>query len=78
MPNVSLSGLAIVSAFAFAAPLLLGMAPKLRLPAVVLEIVSGIVIGPAGLGWVKPDLPITVLALIGLAFLLFLAGLEIE
>jgi Kef-type K+ transport system membrane component KefB len=78
MPDVSLSGLAIISAVAFTVPLALGLAPRLRLPSVVLEIVAGIVIGPAVLGWVKPDLPIQVLALIGLAFLLFLAGLEIE
>jgi Kef-type K+ transport system membrane component KefB len=78
MPDVSFSGLAIVSAVAFAVPLVLGLAPRLRLPSVVLEIVAGIVIGPAVLGWVKPDLPIQILALIGLAFLLFLAGLEVE
>ena len=44
----------------------------------VLEIVAGIVIGPAVLGWVEIDEPVEVLALIGLAFLLFLAGLEID
>jgi hypothetical protein len=44
----------------------------------VLEIVLGIVIGPSGLGWAKPDAPVSVLALIGLAFLLFLSGLEID
>jgi Kef-type K+ transport system membrane component KefB len=38
----------------------------------------GIVIGPSGLGWVKPDPPVSVLALVGLAFLLFLSGLEID
>ena len=48
------------------------------LPAVVLEIVVGIVIGPAVLGWVEVDEPLEVLALVGLAFLLFLAGLEID
>jgi Kef-type K+ transport system membrane component KefB len=31
-----------------------------------------------GLGWVKPDAPVTILALVGLAFLLFLSGLEID
>jgi Kef-type K+ transport system membrane component KefB len=67
-----------VSAVAFGAPLLLGLAPKVRLPAAVLEIVAGIVLGPAGLGWVEVDQAISVLALIGLAFLLFLAGLEID
>ena len=51
---------------------MLGLAPALRLPAVVLEIVAGIAIGPSGLGWVEVDAPIEVLALVGLAFLLFL------
>jgi Kef-type K+ transport system membrane component KefB len=72
------SNLLIVVAIAFAAPLVLGLAPRLRLPAVVLELVAGIVVGPAGLGWVSVDDPITVLSLLGLALLLFLAGLEIE
>jgi len=35
---------------------------------IVLGIVLGIMIGPSGLGWVKPDAPVTVLALVGLAF----------
>src|SRR5207237_9990709 len=42
------------------------------------EIVAGIVVGPSGLGWVKIDLPVQILALMGLAFLLLLAGLEID
>ena len=78
MAELDLSGLLIVVAVAFLAPLLLGLAPALRLPSVVLELVAGIVIGPSVLGWVEVDEPIRVLALIGLAFLLFLAGLEIE
>src|SRR5204863_1975510 len=65
-------------AVAFAAPFLLGLAPRLRLPSVVVEIVAGIVIGPSVLGWVHVDEPIAVLSLVGLALLLFLAGLEIE
>jgi Kef-type K+ transport system membrane component KefB len=44
----------------------------------VLEIVAGIVIGPSVLGWVEIDDPIRVLATFGLAYLLFLASLEIE
>jgi Kef-type K+ transport system membrane component KefB len=63
---------------AFGAPLLLGLFPQVRLPAAVLEIVAGIVLGPSILGWIEVDQPIAVLALIGLAFLLFLAGLEID
>ncbi|MFN8558056.1 MAG: cation:proton antiporter [Dehalococcoidia bacterium] len=78
MAAISLTNLVIVCAVAVAAPLLLGLSPALRLPAVVLEIMAGIVIGPSGLGWVTADAPVQVLALIGLAFLLFLAGLEVE
>lgn len=78
MPAVSFSGLLVVALVAVAAPLLVGLLPWIRVPAVVLEIVAGIVLGPSGLGWVKVDLPIQILAVIGLAFLLFLAGLEID
>ena len=78
MPNVSFSGLLIVAIVAFLAPLLLGLTPARRLPAIVLEIVAGIIIGPSVLGWVKVDLPISILSVLGLAFLLFLAGLEVE
>jgi Kef-type K+ transport system membrane component KefB len=70
--------LLIVVAVAFAAPLLLGLFPSVRLPSVVLEIVAGIVIGPSVLGIVEVDDSVSVIAVIGLAFLLFLAGLEIE
>jgi Kef-type K+ transport system membrane component KefB len=78
MEELSFVNLLIVVAAGFAAPLALGMIPGLRLPSVVLEIVIGIVIGPAVLGWVEIDEPVEVLSLLGLAFLLFLAGLEID
>ena len=78
MPEGSFGGLLIVAAVAFAAPLVLGFFPRLRLPSPVLEIALGIAIGPAGLEWVTVDEPIRILALVGLAFLLFLGGLEIE
>jgi Kef-type K+ transport system membrane component KefB len=74
----SLDGLLIVVAVAFSAPFALGLVPRLRIPAVVLEIVAGIVVGPSVLGWVEPDATITVMAALGLAFLLFLGGLEVD
>ena len=74
----SLDNLLLVMAVAFAAPLVLGLFPRLQLPSVVLEIVAGIVIGPSVLGWAEVDQAVQVVALIGLAFVLFLAGLEIE
>jgi Kef-type K+ transport system membrane component KefB len=74
----SLESLLIVVAVAFAAPFALGLFPGVRLPSVVLEIVIGIVVGPSVLGLVEVDEAVEVVALIGLAFVLFLAGLEIE
>ena len=78
MADVSFVGLLIVALVAFLVPLLLGLSPARRLPWVVVEIVAGIVIGPSALGWVRLDLPISLLSVIGLAFLLFLAGMEVE
>jgi Kef-type K+ transport system membrane component KefB len=76
--TADLTELLLVAAVAFAAPLALGLAPALRLPAVVLELVAGIVVGPSVLGWVELGPTVEVLALVGLAFLLFLSGLELE
>jgi Kef-type K+ transport system membrane component KefB len=78
MPEISLMGVLIVAVIAFVVPLGLGLVPSLRIPSVVLEITAGILIGPAVLGLVEVDLPLQVLELFGLAFLLFLAGLEID
>ena len=78
MPEVHFANLFFVTLIALLAPLLLGLAPVLRVPAVVLEIVAGIVVGPYGLGWVEVDLPVQIVALLGLGFQLFLAGLEID
>jgi Kef-type K+ transport system membrane component KefB len=76
--ELAFTNLLIVAAVGFAAPLLLGFAPAIRVPSVVLEIVAGIVVGPALLGWVSVDAPVRVFSTFGLAFLLFLAGLEID
>src|SRR5213078_4832540 len=78
MPAVQYTNLLIVVTVGLLAPLALGFFPRFRLPAIVLELVLGIVIGPSGLGWATADLPVSVLNLIGLAFLLFLSGLEVD
>src|SRR5262245_14514124 len=79
MPDTSFAGLVVIAAIAVAAPLVVALFPKIRVPAVVLEIVAGIIVGPHGLKLVKTiDAPVQILALVGLAFLLFLAGLEID
>jgi Kef-type K+ transport system membrane component KefB len=72
VPEVSFSSLAVVASVAFAVPLFLGAARSFRMPEVALEILLGIVIGPSVLGWVKVDVPVQVLALVGVAFILLL------
>jgi Kef-type K+ transport system membrane component KefB len=74
----SFENLLIVVAVAFAAPFVLGLFPGVRLPSVVVEIVVGIVVGQSLLGWVHVDESVAVISVMGLAFVLFLAGLEIE
>jgi Kef-type K+ transport system membrane component KefB len=59
-------------------PLLLGLAPSLPIPSSVLEIAAGILLGPAVLNWVTDDTVITVFSQLGVALLLFLAGLELD
>ena len=76
--EISFTSLAIVAATGFVAPLAIGLVPKLRLPNVVLEIVLGILIGPSVLGWAKVDEPVQIMSLIGLSFLLLIAGLEVD
>ena len=49
---------------------------RLKQPAVVGEILAGVIVGPSVLGWVAPSEMITILAEIGVIFLLFTVGLE--
>ena len=72
IPEILLS-LLIMLVFA---KLLAEIFERLRQPAVVGEILAGILIGPSVLGWVKPNEIITTLAEIGVIFLLFTVGLE--
>ena len=78
MTALTLDALFVVCLLGAAAPLVLGFLPRLRLPSAVLEISAGVVVGPSVLGWVEPDEPVLVVGLLGLAVLLFLAGLEID
>jgi len=74
----SLMNLLIVAAVAFGVPFAVGLVPWLRLPTVALEILAGIVVGPPVFGWVTVDEPLRIFSLVGLAFLLLVAGLEID
>jgi Kef-type K+ transport system membrane component KefB len=76
--TVSFDNLAIVAAVAFVSPLMLGLMPQIRVPSVLVEILAGVALGPAVLGWATADTAVSVLALIGVGYLLLLAGLEID
>jgi Kef-type K+ transport system membrane component KefB len=78
MQDVSFTSITVVFGIAFLVPLALGCVPRLRIPAVVAEIVLGIVVGPQVLGWAQVDEPVAILSVIGLGFLLFLCGLEVD
>jgi hypothetical protein len=71
-------GLLVVAVAAFVAPLLARQIPRRLVPPVVLEVVVGILIGPQVLDLVKPRGAAEVLYLLGLGFLLFLAGLDVR
>jgi len=75
--TVSFTSIAVIAGVALVAPLAINLL-GLRLPAIVVEILLGIVVGPQLLGWAANDEPVQTLSLIGLAFLLLLAGLEID
>ena len=78
MPEIELLNLLGVLAIAVVAPLTLGFVPRLKVPAVVVEILLGVLLGPSVLGWLEPDTAVLTVALLGLAMLLFLAGLEVD
>jgi Kef-type K+ transport system membrane component KefB len=59
-----------------AAKVLAEIFERLRQPAVVGEILAGVLIGPSILGWVTPSEITNTLAEIGIIFLLFTIGLE--
>lgn len=73
----SYDSLAVVAALAFLAPLAADALPG-RVPSAVLEILAGIAVGPQLLGLAETDAAVEVLAVLGLAFLLFTAGLEVD
>lgn len=78
MPDTGFDNLFIVALIALLAPLATAALPGVRVPAVVVEILAGVVLGPDLLGAVEADLPVEVLSVIGLAFLLFTVGLELD
>lgn len=74
--HINFIPLLLILFLAFLVPLVLG---RLRwLPVVVGEIFAGVIIGHSGLNLVEETATLEIFSNIGLAFLMFLAGLEID
>ena len=69
---------AVITAASVAAVLLAEALKRFRVPIVVLEVLLGILIGPAVLHWAGTSPFIDGVADFGLAFLMFMAGYEID
>ncbi len=77
MTSINFIGLLTIALVAVGAPLVAELVPRRLLPPVVLEVVAGIILGPQVLGWLKVDGAVHLLSLLGLGFVLFLAGMEL-
>src|SRR5262245_11959280 len=79
MQPEELRTLVLIATIAAMSPLISDVAARwVRLPGVVIEIGLGIVVGPYVLGWAHLHDVLNALAQMGLVFLIFLAGFEID
>ncbi len=65
----------IVLAIILLVPMLLN---RFKIPPIIGFIVAGVVIGPYGLNWLARDMSFEVFGQVGILYLMFLAGLEID
>ena len=72
--NIPLAMLAVFGS----AKLLAELFERIRQPAIVGEILAGVLIGPSVLGWIAPNPVLSALADLGVLFLLFRVGLEVK
>jgi Kef-type K+ transport system membrane component KefB/Trk K+ transport system NAD-binding subunit len=70
--------LLLITVLAFLVPLFARRLRRIRLPIVVGEIFTGIVIGKSALNLVEPSTTLTFLAEFGFVYLMFLSGLEVD
>ena len=68
----------VIAAAAVIAPLLSELLRRWRIPSVLFELLLGILVGPAVLGWVELVPFVQGLSQLGLAILFFMAGYEID
>ncbi len=75
---ISYDSLLILSVLAFLTPILVNSIKGFKIPVVVAEIILGIIIGKSFLNLIGDDIWIQFLSTFGLAYLMFLSGLEID
>jgi Kef-type K+ transport system membrane component KefB len=76
--DINRDSLLVVLLVAALAPVLADLPARVRVPGVVAEILLGIVVGPQVLGLAHADSLLNALSQFGLAFLFFMAGMEID
>lgn len=76
--SVSLTSLMIVMGVSFLVPIIINRLRWTFIPFIVAEILAGMIIGKSGLNIVKVDVTLELLSSLGLIYLLFLSGLEID
>lgn len=76
--HTSLTSLLVVVGIAFFIPIVLHQLRLKAFPVVVAEILAGLLIGKSGLNIVEPDNWLELMSMLGLIYLMFLSGLEID
>ncbi len=76
--TINYDSLLILTIFAFITPIFINSIKKFKIPFVVGEIFIGIIIGKSFFNLVHEDVWISFLSHLGLAYLMFLSGLEID
>jgi Kef-type K+ transport system membrane component KefB len=78
MSSAAVSTLVLIAAIAVIAPIISELSGKLGVPEVVIQLGLGILVGPYVLGLAQPTGIVSGLADMGLAYLMFLAGYELD
>ena len=78
MAEAAVPSLVLIALAAVLAPILADQTRGLRVPSVVVEIVLGILIGPYVLNLIHPNQVVSALSDMGLTFLIFMAGFELD
>ena len=76
--HASLVSLVVVIIAAFLTPIVLNRLRLKSVPVVVAEMIAGLIIGKSGFDWVEHGPWIEILSSLGLIFLMFLSGVEID